>query len=63
MYRRDFIVSAVTTTLLRAELDQSRTFVYKKAGDCEIKADVLGTAVGNKNPAAVWIPGQTNHRR
>ena len=57
MYRRDFIVSAVTTALLRAEPEQPRTLVYKKVEGCAIKADVFGAAAEDKKPAAVWIHG------
>jgi acetyl esterase/lipase len=57
VYRRDFIFSAVTATLLRGEPEPPRTFVYKKAGDCEIKADVFGVPPEGKKPAVVWIHG------
>lgn len=57
MHRRDFIVSAVTTALLRAEPEQPRTLVYKKVEGCEIKADVFGAAAEGQKPAAVWIHG------
>lgn len=57
MNRRNFLVSAVTTILLRAEPEQPRTFIYKSAGGCDIKADVFGTPAVNHKPVAVWIHG------
>ncbi|MBZ5594331.1 MAG: alpha/beta hydrolase [Acidobacteriia bacterium] len=57
MNRRDFLVSAVTATLLRAEPEPPRTFVYKKADGCEIKADVFGIPAVSHKPVAVWIHG------
>ncbi|MFO0887880.1 MAG: alpha/beta hydrolase [Isosphaeraceae bacterium] len=33
------------------------TFTYKTAGECQIKADVLGRPRGGDRPVAVWIHG------
>ena len=57
MRRRDFLASGLTTTLLRADSEPPRTFVYKKAAGCEIKADVFSSTVGANSPVAVWIHG------
>jgi acetyl esterase/lipase len=40
-----------------AEAPPSETFVYKKAGDLEIKADVYGASAGASKPAIMWIHG------
>jgi len=57
MYRREFVVSAVSAALLRAQPEEPRTFVYKQAAGCEIKADVFGATSQGRKPAAVWIHG------
>jgi acetyl esterase/lipase len=57
MQRRQFLASTLAAGLLRAETDQPRTFVYKRAAGCEIKADVFGDTGGGKKPVAVWIHG------
>jgi len=57
MNRREFLVSAATATLLKADAEQPRTFVYKKTAGCEMKADVFGIPAMGKNPVAVWIHG------
>jgi acetyl esterase/lipase len=56
MQRRGFVLSAAAA-LLRAAPAEPQTFVYKKVGGCEIKADVFGVAASGRNPAAVWIHG------
>jgi acetyl esterase/lipase len=35
----------------------AKTFVYKKVGDVEIKADVFNTATGGRRPTVIWIHG------
>jgi acetyl esterase/lipase len=57
MNRREFAASAMAAALRGAEPEQPRTFVYKKAAGCEIKADVHGAAAEGRKPAAVWIHG------
>ena len=56
MRRRQFLISAAGAALLRGATEE-QTFVYKKAGDCEISADVFGAATGPRKPVAVWIHG------
>ena len=46
MHRREFLVSTVAASLLHAESGEPRTFVYKEAGGCEIKADAYGAGDG-----------------
>jgi len=43
--------------LLRAAPPEPQTFVYKKAADCPIKADVFAGPAGGRKPVAVWIHG------
>lgn len=43
--------------LVSAATDQPQTVVYKKAQDCEIKADVFGSPTQGRKPVAVWIHG------
>jgi acetyl esterase/lipase len=57
MRRREFIVSAFYAGGLRSEEGEPRTFVYKKACDCEIKADIFHPGGDDKRPAAVWLHG------
>jgi acetyl esterase/lipase len=57
MRRREFIVSALCAGGLRAEPGEPRTFVYKKAGDCDIKADIFQTRSDERRPTAVWLHG------
>jgi acetyl esterase/lipase len=57
MRRRNFLFSATTAALLRAAPDEPTTVVYKRTGECEIKADVFGGPGGGSKPVAVWIHG------
>src|SRR4051812_13739373 len=41
---------------IAVEISQE-TFTYKKAGACEIKADVYRATQGKDRPVAVWIHG------
>lgn len=34
-----------------------KTYTYKSAGGCEIKADVSGSEAGSRKPVIVWIHG------
>jgi acetyl esterase/lipase len=52
--RRQFLLSAALTA---AAPEPGRSLVYKKAGGCDIKAEVYGAPTGAKLPAAVWIHG------
>ncbi len=47
----------MSSSLLAAEKPQLRTYVYKKAGDLEIKADVYQYDDDKVRPAVVWIHG------
>ena len=57
MQRRDFLLPAIASALLPAAGESPRTQVYKKAGGCEIRADVFSGAGEGPRPAAVWIHG------
>lgn len=57
MRRRSFLASTIPFRLLQAEVEQPRTFVYKRVGDCEIKADVFGVSRASRKPVAVWLHG------
>ena len=57
MRRREFLLAAPLVQSLMAQGEQPRTVVYKKAGACEIKADVFGSAPGDRKPVAVWLHG------
>ena len=57
MRRRTFLFSASTAALLRAAPDEPTTAVYKRAGGCEIKADIFRGPGGGSKPVAVWIHG------
>src|SRR5690242_11997639 len=57
MQRRQFLVAAAGAALVQGAAAEPQTFVYKKAGGCEIKADVFGSEVGPRKPVAVWIHG------
>lgn len=50
-------MAAAAAGVLRAAPAEPRTFVYKEAEGCRIKADVFGIASGGRKPAAVWIHG------
>ena len=57
MRRREFLGSAIAAGSLCAQAVEPRTFVYKNAGGCEIKADVFQQGGAGRSPAAVWIHG------
>lgn len=57
MNRRQFLFSTVTASLLPAANEEPQSFVYKKAGGCEIKADIFGALAAGRKPVAVWIHG------
>jgi acetyl esterase/lipase len=57
MRRREFLQAPALEACLRAENGQPRSLVYKKAGRCEIKADVFGIADNATKPAAIFIHG------
>jgi acetyl esterase/lipase len=57
MHRREFVAAAFLSALPAAEAGEPRTYVYKRVGGCEIKADAYGTAGERKKPVAVWIHG------
>lgn len=42
---------------LAAESGEMKTFVYKKAGDLEIKADVYNAPKRGRRPTVIWIHG------
>jgi acetyl esterase/lipase len=57
MHRRQFVISASASALLRAAPAEPQTFVYKKVSGCEIRADIFGTPERGRKPIAVWIHG------
>jgi len=57
MRRRDFLQASALASCLRAQGGPPRTFVYKQAGGCEIKADVFGIDANATRPAVVWVHG------
>src|SRR5438270_73324 len=57
MRRRRFLISATGAALLKGAASEPQTFVYKKAGGCELHADVFGSGTGARKPVAVWIHG------
>ena len=57
MHRREFVAATFLSALPAAEAGEPRTYVYKRVGGCDIKADAYGTAEKRKKPVAVWIHG------
>jgi acetyl esterase/lipase len=57
MNRRHFLISTAAASLPAAAQEEPQTFVYKRDGACEIKADVHGVAATGRNPVAVWLHG------
>jgi acetyl esterase/lipase len=57
MRRREFAISAACAAVLPAAPAESRTFVYRKAAGCDIRADVFGISDAEPKPVAVWIHG------
>ncbi len=56
MERRRFLCISAAA-LARAQSGEPQTWVYKKAGSCEIKADVFAAPGPGPHPVAVWIHG------
>jgi hypothetical protein len=51
MYRRQFVLSVAAACFPRAAPEEPQTFIYKKVGDCDIKADAFGAAGSGKHPS------------
>jgi len=57
MRRREFTLAAIGAGALGGQPPEPRTFIYKKAAGCDIKADVFGPPSDGPKPAAVHIHG------
>src|SRR5260221_5068113 len=58
MKRREFIrvsVGAAARLSLAQSTEAPRTYTYKTAEGCEIKADVYGAEARARKPAVIWI--------
>lgn len=57
MRRREFALAAIGAGALGGQPPEPRTFIYKKAAGCDIKADVFSPPSDGRRPAAVYIHG------
>ena len=65
MNRHEFLktMAAATASIVVPQYIRSnpeaapKTYTYKSAGGCEIKADVSGSEAGSKKPVIVWLHG------